>query len=127
NYIGILRISRIGNVWQPYWAVIRQDGTHANIKSSINYIDVEEKYVMPISQIQVAMRKYPDSTAVNQRVNDIKVFKINRQPDAIPYILDVGDKVTLDGVNNDIYLNGEPRNDLKNFGGSFFTLKKGLN
>jgi len=35
--------------------------------------------------------------------------------------------VTFDHKNEDILINGEARNDLKNFGASYFKLKKGFN
>jgi len=62
------------------------------------------------------------------RINAIKVTELKEvKVDETPYILDVGDVVTFDHKDEDLLINGEPRNDLKNFGGSFFKLQKGYN
>ncbi|MDL4842841.1 distal tail protein Dit [Aquibacillus rhizosphaerae] len=127
NFNGLLRIERIGNVWRPYWAIIRPDGMHVAVKSTVKYVDGLDKYAAPIAQIQVAMRKWPTTEATDQRVNDIKVYKINQEPDGIPYIAKEGDIITLDHKAKDILINGELRMDLINFGADFFKLAKGKN
>jgi len=127
NFDGLLRIERIGNTWRPYWALIQSDGTHMHVKSTIKYMDGLGKYQAPITQIQVAMRKWPTTVATDQRVKDINVWKINQEPAGIPYIAHAGNVVTYDFVNNNILINGESRIDLKDFGGSYFKLTPGSN
>lgn len=62
------------------------------------------------------------------RINNIDVYKLNKvQQDQTPYVIYPDDIITFDHVNRDILLNGEARNDLKNFGGTFFEMEKGLN
>src|SRR5699024_2280962 len=62
------------------------------------------------------------------RINSVEVFELEQATvDQTPYILYPGDVVTFDNKEADILVNGEPRMDLKNFGGSPFKLKKGKN
>lgn len=128
NFKGVLKIFRSKGRIRPYFSLIDGRGRHVWTSSAFVYTDLENKYQDPITQVQIAMRVHAPTDKKNGiKVKDIKFWRYNEKEEGVPYILDVGDVVILDGVNDDIYLNGEPRNDLKNFGGSFFTLKKGLN
>lgn len=81
-----------------------------------------------VSQVQVSFRIYPNTTAVPMRVNDLKVYKINNpEENQIPYIAQAGDVIEIDHQTNDIKVNGESKLYLKDFGASFFALKKGSN
>lgn len=90
---------------------------------------VTRNYNGKLKYIQVAIGSYGDrAKPARLRINKIDVFKLAKLTvDQTPYILYPGDVVTFDHKNDDILVNGEPRMDLKNFGGSFFNLDKGDN
>ena len=128
NFNGIIRVVREGNVWRPYWAKIDSNGNHVWRKSRERYVDVEEEYLSPVAQIQVAIRKWPTTDNITQKVKDIKVYKINNpNDDQIPYVAHLGDVITFDHKKDEILINGEERTDLKAFGGQYFKLKNGEN
>lgn len=128
NFKGILRISREGQQIQPYFSLVRPDGKHDWVSSAFIYMDTENKYQAPITQVQVAFRVHaPTINPAIMRIDDIKVWKINNLPDSIPYIADVGDIITFDHSKSELLINGEDRTDIKDFGGQYFKLKKGSN
>lgn len=90
---------------------------------------VTRNYNGKLKFIQVAIGSYGTrAKPARLRINKIDVFKLSKLTvDQTPYILYPGDIVTFDHKNDDILVNGEPRMDLKNFGGSFFNLDKGDN
>lgn len=127
NYDGILRIQREGNRWSVYFAVLK-DGKHINTLTTVPvYVDVDSAYMAPITQVQVAMRVYPDTEAAPMKVRDIKIWRINQEPEGVPYIARANDVITFDHKEENLLINGEPRIDLKDFGGTYFKLKKGDN
>jgi hypothetical protein len=130
DYSGIIRIERIGNLWTAYFSTIK-DGKHTYPRGSdgsLYILDVDNQFMSLVSQVQVSFRIYPNTTAVPMRVNDLKVYKINNPTDnQIPYIAQAGDVIEIDHKLNSIQINGEDRKDLKDFGASFFALKKGSN
>jgi hypothetical protein len=130
DFNGILRMERIGNLWTVYFAVIK-DGKHIHPRGSdgsLYILDVDNQFMSLVSQVQVSFRIYPNTTAVPMRVNNLKVYKINNPAEnQIPYIAQAGDVIEIDHKSNSIQINGEDRKDLKDFGASFFALKKGGN
>lgn len=128
NYKGILRITRDGERIQPYFALIEPDGKHNWVSGAYFYMDTESKYQAPVTQVQVAFRVYaPVTKPASMWINDIKVWKLNVQPESIPYIANTGDIITFDHSKNELLINGEDRTDLKDFGAQYFKLKKGEN
>ncbi|MGN1040686.1 MAG: phage distal tail protein, partial [Candidatus Fimimonas sp.] len=130
NFDGWIRIQRVKNKWTAYFAQVAADGTHyARLggDNSIYHLDVEEKYMSKIAQVQVAFRKFPNTQTAHMKVKDITINQINTENDGIPYILNEGDVLTLDHENCNILINGESRLDLKDFGADFFKLKPGTN
>lgn len=129
QFYGILRLSRIGNEIKAYIAKIDiTTGSHHTRWSEV-YIDVEGKYLSKLAQIQVHIGQHGEKHWVRDiGVHEIRVYKII-QPSAnqIPYIAFAGDTIEIDHIKNDIRLNGESRTDLKDFGASYFPLKKGTN
>jgi predicted phage tail component-like protein len=130
DFDGILRIERIGNEWKAYFAVIK-DGRHIHMRGSdgsLYYLDVDQKYMAQVAQVQVAFRIWPNSTPVPMKIKDIKIWRINqRTENRIPYIAHAGDVIEFNHQTNDIRINGESRIDLKDFGASYFPLEKGEN
>jgi predicted phage tail component-like protein len=62
------------------------------------------------------------------RFNSVEVYELKSiTEDRTPYIADAGDIIIFDHQNGDLLINGESRKDIKDFGGQYFTLKKGEN
>lgn len=127
DFDGILRLERIGTKWLAYIGKIREDGTH-HARRIVRFDDVAQDFMTRIAQIQIHIGKFGPFEHSQMSVKDLKVWKINNPEDnQIPYIAYMGDIITFDHKNNDILINGESRKDLKNFGGRFFKLEKGMN
>lgn len=93
------------------------------------YNDVNNLYQGKLKYITLYVAKWGDRpNPARLRINSVEVFELARiTEDVTPYVLYPGDILEFDHVEKDIRLNGESRKDLKNFGASFFTLKKGEN
>lgn len=122
-----LRAKREGNKFEFY---IGEWKSQKHVKSwHETYHDVDNEYGGKLKYITLYVASFADRvTPSRMRINSVEVFELSQAvEDQTPYILRKGDVVTFDHKDEDILINGEPRNDLKNFGGSFFTLKKGYN
>src|SRR5690625_766666 len=121
------RVRREGQKITFYIAHWRNQRHDTIWEASFN--DVNNEYQGKLRYITLFIETYQDRVTPNRnRINSVEVFKLSTaEEDQTPYILYPDDIVTFDHKNEDILINGEPRNDLKNFGGSFFTLKKGEN
>ncbi len=132
DFDGILRLTRSRTPsgiyeYKPYFAMVAKDGTHYTRSGQWIYYDYAHKFDAPITQIQVAIRCWPDIRPTTMRVKDIKAFRINERPDGVPVIMNPGDRLVIDHATEDILINGESRKDLKDFGATFFTLEPGYN
>src|SRR5690625_445559 len=122
-----LRAKRTGNTFDFY---IGEWQNHKHIRSWHEvYRDVNNDYNGRLKYITIYITKWDDRPNPSRlRINSVEVFELSQVTvDQTPYILYPGDVVLFDHKNDDILVNGEPRNDLKNFGGSFFSLKEGFN
>jgi predicted phage tail component-like protein len=89
--------------------------------------DQEGIYQRKVAYIGIVMMKYTTYPSLNRnRAESILVQKINQQ-EGIPYIAFPGDQIEINFKDSDIRINGEDRKDLKDFGASFFPLKRGEN
>lgn len=127
-YNGVIRVTRKGNLWTFYAAHITQRGNHIETITR-TYSDKLNKFGGKLKFIRLNAAIFASNPKPNElSIRRVRVSKLNKLTvDQTPYILFPGDVVTFDHKNNDILVNGEPRNDLKNFGGSFFKLEKGNN
>lgn len=127
-YNGIIRVTRKGNVYTFYAAHITQRGNHIESITE-RYVDSANEYAGKLKFIQIDASIFGDTPSPNAlSIPRVRVTERNQVlVDETPYILYPGDIVTLDHKDDDLLINGEPRNDLKNFGGSFFKLDKGFN
>lgn len=130
NYDGIIRLFRDDYSGEqrirPYFALIYPDGTRDWVSSAYFYKDVQSNHQTPITQVQVAIRKWTGTEATSMKVKDIKVWRYNVQT-GIPYMARAGDKLVIDHKKGDVLLNGESIKELKHFGASFFNLQPGYN
>lgn len=92
------------------------------------YYDRTNQFQQSIRQVQIYIAKAKEHKIFDMHMHGLSVFGISDlNALQVPYIADVGDVITFDHVENVLRVNGEPRKDLKDFGGSYFKLKKGIN
>lgn len=122
-----LRFRREGKTFDVYIGEWRSQRHVRNWTGT--YHDVANEYMGRLKYISLYITSYQDRVRPTRlRINSVEVFELTKATvDQTPYIIYPGDVVTFDHTIADILLNGESRKDLKNFGGSFFTLKKGVN
>ena len=133
NFKGMLRLQRQDNVWTAYIAVIDAKGKHIHVRGStgnLKYVDAKREFMDEVAQVQIAFRTFPNNDASPMFVDSLKLWRLNPKPPTgivSPYIAQAGDLITIDHAANVIFINGEERIDLKDFGASYFPLKKGDN
>ena len=122
-----LRFRREGQTFNAYIGEWRSQRHVRNWTGT--YHDVANEYMGRLKYISLYITSYQDRVRPSRlRINSVEVFELTKATvDQTPYIIYPGDVVEFDHVTKDIRLNGESRKDLKAFGGSFFTLKKGTN
>ncbi len=131
HFHGLVRMRRIGQRFEVYVARLKtgeEEGFHHDILN-VPFNDINDEHQGKLRHVQINILRHTDGPSGSvPRINALKVTELKEVlVDQTPYILYPDDIVTFDHKNDDILLNGEPRNDLKNFGGSFFTLEKGYN
>jgi predicted phage tail component-like protein len=127
-FFGMLRIRRVGKEFEFYITRIHTNTQHVfSLKET--YIDNSNHYAGKLKYIQIHAATYGDTPkSYSTKFFTVSAYELAQTlVDETPYILYPGDVVTFDHSTDDILINGEPRMDLKNFGGSFFKLKKGEN
>ena len=128
DFYGHLRIERVGNVWQAYFAMQDPVTKKHHTRRFAYWRDTENKYTGNVAQVVVHHGQYGSLQPIEGGVYSINVFKINPdQSNEVPYIAQPGDIITFDHTTKDILINGESRKDLKDFGARFFELQKGEN
>lgn len=126
NYKGVLRLFRDGNRFRPYFGLVQPDGKHVWVSSDYMHVDAGNQYAAPITHIHVAIRHWPTTTPAVMRMRDLKVWRLNDPIEGTPYIAVAGDKIIIDVRNGLVLLNGEERDDLKDFFSDYFELPKGI-
>ncbi|MCM3739240.1 phage tail family protein [Oceanobacillus luteolus] len=135
NFSGQLRISREWdermkeNAWSAYVALVdTSTGRHHGRRMVSEWRD-GGKYSRTVAQIVVHIGTVGNHTPVhaNSGVSSIILQEIVKEPEGVPYIAHAGDIITFDSKTEDVFINGEPRNDLLDFGTDFINLVKGDN
>lgn len=127
NFNGILRISRVGDLWTAYAGLIDSKGVQ-HTRAGGTFRDTTGISTAPITQIQLQLWQNGTVPATNQNIDDLKVFKINKEgSNQVPFVALKDDIIEFDGPNNRILRNGENISKYKPFIAEFFPLKKGLN
>ena len=123
---GILRVSRRGDVWTFYAAHITQRGNHIETITR-TYHDKNKEFAGKLKFIRVSSAIFGTNPIPNaSRIERVTVRKLNTVTvDQTPYIVGTGDTITFDHHDRKVLINGEPRLDLKNFGGTFFGIPNG--
>jgi predicted phage tail component-like protein len=126
NFYGMLRIERVGKKWTAYIAKIAQGSGRHHTRRTVTFLDEDYLFDKQVSQIAVHVGQYGNNQTAAPAIYDLKVFRINQTDDTkIPYIAEAGDIIEIDHKAKEILINGETRNDLKEFGGSFFPIGVG--
>ncbi|MGM0864546.1 MAG: distal tail protein Dit [Bacillota bacterium] len=127
NFYGLMKLQRRGNRWWFYFAKI-VDGKRVYVQQKHYIPPVDGIFKDKIAKIQVVFRIWPNTTATRMNIFNLKIWRINSlAEDEVPIIADVGDKITFDHINEETLINGEDAKRHKDFGASYFTLKKGEN
>ena len=128
DFRGVLRIERIGNEFKAYVARVT-DGRHHGRLNSQPYVDRLGEYSAKVAQVRVYIAKARNYDPFPMYFHGGNVWEIHDLDSyEIPYIADEGDIITFDHKEDEMYINGEPRKDLKTeFGGTYFKLAKGIN
>lgn len=130
NFEGILRLERRGNKFYAYAAQVDPvTGVNSARDTAKPFIDVENLYSNPLSQIIIYIAKAKDYKTFTQTSNDLSVFKINDlTANQVPYIANAGDLITFDHQLKKLMLNGdEGLMQQIDVGATFFPLAKGKN
>jgi len=130
NFEGILRLERRGNKFYAYSAQVDPvTGVNSARDTAKPFIDVENLYSNPLSQIIIYIAKAKDYKTFTQTANDLSVAKINDiTANQVPYIANAGDIITFDHQLKKIMLNGdESLMQEIDVGATFFPLAKGKN
>lgn len=126
GFKGVTRIRKVGNIFEFYIARVTEEQGHHQI-SKVIYVDTNNIFNNKIAKIQVtfaAYKNYPPPHVM--RIPQIIVRKINPDKEnMIPYIAEVGEKITIDKSLN-VYRDGEKRLGLNVFSKPI-ELKKGEN
>lgn len=111
---------------RPYFALVRPDGVHDWVRARYVYIDKQNDFGQPITQVQIAFRVWaPATQKADMFIRGIKIWEYNEDPVSLPYLAQPGDKVVFDHKTGDVLINGENRKTEKDFGSSFFDLPPG--
>lgn len=127
DFNGILRLTRIGNVWEAYVAMIDQTTGLHHTRHTARYTDSGNLFARNLSQVQIHMAQNGTTPVPDLRIRDVKVYKINEIPDTSPYVIArAGDIIKFDHKRSEITINGEDKKVLKDMGAlRFFKLPKG--
>lgn len=126
-WFGMLRFTREGDRMKFY--ITRINTRNKHVKSIEESVRVDDELMGRLKYVQIHIGKYADTSNANApRILSIKASELYEETvDQTPYIIYPGDLITFDHKDEEILINGENRKELKNFGGTFFPLKKGYN
>ncbi|WP_044736586.1 distal tail protein Dit [Geobacillus kaustophilus] len=126
DFYGILRLSRIGNLWTAYIGKYDINTGRHYARLTKTFRDVDGKWSNQLAQIVVHLgvrETYPETT---QFIDKVKVWKVNQNTTfEVPYIATAGDVIEIDHAINAIFKNGKPFLSAKDFGANFFALERG--
>jgi predicted phage tail component-like protein len=133
DYTGVLQITRDSrggtNLIYPYFALVnKKTGRHEWVSSAYTYTDYEGAYQTPVTQVQIATRKWPLTEPTSMRVKNVQVYRLNAAPtpESVPMIARAGDRLVIDHATSDITVNGQSVKARKEFGASFFSIPPGV-
>ncbi|MFC9419604.1 distal tail protein Dit [Bacillus mobilis] len=133
DFYGRMAIARRGKKWSVYFARFR-DGTEIDDYKAVEFFTDDEKNPMTVTgrkvaQVAIGIQRWSTSDPTNlMRINDLKVWKINKVPDqSKPYLVDTGDKVVIDTERSLVTINGKNAINIKDIFSEFPTIIRGHN
>jgi predicted phage tail component-like protein len=127
DFYGMLRLSREGNIWRAYVAVIDSKGKHVKTRSE-TFTDHKNQYTAQIAQVMVHIAQRGTIAPADMKIHKVKVFKCNNLgANEIPVIARAGDIIEFDHESAMVYKNGEDFRTALDLSSDFFTLKPGTN
>ncbi|MBC5637850.1 phage tail family protein [Ornithinibacillus sp. BX22] len=129
NFSGQVHIEREGNKWYCYLAKVDTSTGRHHARRTVEWEDSENKYTNQVAQVVIHIGAVGNHLILgsNTGLSSISIDKINQKTNGVPFIAGEGDIITLDSLTGDAFINGEPRNDLLDFGSDFISLVKGEN
>jgi predicted phage tail component-like protein len=128
NFFGMMRLRKNGSWWEATFAQVNQTTGRQDARLYRSYEDPDGRLTRQPTQVAVHVGQYGSRQTALLAIHDVWVYRINRVTENdIPYIVDAGDEVEFDHVNDIIRINGEERPDLQSYGGDFFELDRGTN
>jgi predicted phage tail component-like protein len=128
--IELTRDSRSGsNIFKPYFGLIdKKTGKHVWVSSALTFTDYEGIYQREVTQVQIAMRKWPITDETSMKVKEVSVWRLNPAPSesSVPYLARAGDRLTIDHATEDILVNGKSIKHRKEFGANYFSIPPGV-
>ncbi|GAA5417916.1 hypothetical protein Pryu01_02994 [Paraliobacillus ryukyuensis] len=127
---GRMKVKREGNNWTLIMQLLKDGSGRVVLREWTRTLE-SDQVLQQVSQVQLAFQKFYDTNEEDMEVLLMRCFKLN-DVEGIPYIAQAGDMITFDNRDNQNYdpeirINGELRNDLKDFGATPFTLQPGQN
>lgn len=133
DFYGRMAIARRGKKWSVYFARFR-DGTEIDDYKAVEFFTDDEKNPMTVTgrrvaQIAIGIQRWSTSDPTNlMRIDDLKVWKINKVPDQSKrYLVDTGDKVVIDTERSLVTINGKNAIHMKDIFSEFPTIIRGHN
>ncbi|MFS0594234.1 distal tail protein Dit [Cytobacillus horneckiae] len=102
------------------------DGFIIMSKETHYYEDLNGDYQLPLVGVAAHVSTWANAPLPHRaRIRSVIVDKINKEEGGVPQIIQPGDIVVIDFKEEVILINDEPRTDLKDFGGNYFSLPPG--
>ena len=127
NFKGRLVIRREGNEWRASISKINQYGREDPTTTLYAWKQASD-YLKPISQIQIAIRKYGATPAPSATIREIYVDRINQvreEAGQVPSLFRAGDVLEIDNRTGNTWRNGEYFNKYLDPGSTFFSITPG--
>lgn len=127
QFDGVMRITRRGNRWEGYIAQVDYTTGRHHTRAHGSFVDAGNKHSAPVSSIRVHFGQLSTATPLQMNLRGLTVSRLNDvSTDRVPVIAHAGDAIVIDHKDSVIYVNGEARNDLKDFGANYWRLPKGV-
>ncbi|MFP7483386.1 phage tail family protein [Priestia filamentosa] len=128
NFYGMLRLTKINNHWAAHVGKMNKQTGNQDVRLYRTFDDDQKQLVRKPAKIGVYIAQYGARDTALLAAHRVRVARLNRLTEKqIPYIVQPGDKIVFDHAKKKVMINGEPRVDLKAFGGDWWELKKGRN
>jgi predicted phage tail component-like protein len=130
DFFGYMDIEKEGTEFKFSIAQQGPKGDGSNYtrhKQTFSFNDLNNEFQQDLAAVGMHIGTHGTfPTPSKARIRLIEVYKINKEPEGIPYIGDAGDVFEFNHKESKIYKNGDPFKG-KDFGARFFHLKKGDN